>query len=486
MTRRKTDKVRDKDATINQMIKAVGEIMATAGFSQLDASKIMRWIDKSPRLVSKYFYNLNGLLKRYIEERDYWRSFFDRFELPVSASDDRIRETFIEVMQQNLKHFSGDAEMQNVILWQISEVNALMRAVSDAREAEGAKLLALTDPYFAGTEVNFRAVIALLLYGSYAMVLHARYNKSTVCGIDINIDRDWWMVHRTLTQIINWAWEAATNKPTTKKTMMNYEFEYLETLAEEQLTLRGAADLDTEPSDKLVKEVHKLKRKMMSHLMSLDSETQTRTYLQINLHSLVAICDVLYDPAKQYNPDAELILGMIEAIRRNMNSSIPGNLGIPKIFRDKENIKFQQAWKRIQGKMIDLGIAEELQVLVSIPFANFAENTNGLEWSDFKYLRKFERRMSLELNAAGMNQQELLHTMIGLGFNDAKFVRYCHRLIAERIAEQDDGDKVRLLKRYRGTIRQLIEYTNMRFDHYKKPVVEELIKWAEAELEFIY
>ncbi len=76
--------------------------------------------------------------------------------------------------------------MQRLILWQISTISPLMRSISETREREGLKLLALADPYFRESGISFRAVSALIVGGIYYMVLHGVYNKSTVCGIDVN------------------------------------------------------------------------------------------------------------------------------------------------------------------------------------------------------------------------------------------------------------------------------------------------------------
>jgi hypothetical protein len=87
-----------------------------------------------------------------------------------------------------------------------------LRSISENREAEGAKVFKFVEPYFIRSGVNFKAVIALLLGGSYYMALHAASNKSTVCGIDLNWEHDMDEVLRTISQIISWAWEKAQDR----------------------------------------------------------------------------------------------------------------------------------------------------------------------------------------------------------------------------------------------------------------------------------
>jgi len=152
---------------------------------------------------------LNHLLRTYIKEKDYWPQFFQKFNLSQQPDESEIKRLFIELMQENLTKLQVTLEMQRIILWQISEASPMLKNVSDEREKEGAKVIALASPYFAGTDVNFNAVLALILGGTYYLVLHNETNKSTVCGIDINIDRDRDQVLKTISQLITWAFENA-------------------------------------------------------------------------------------------------------------------------------------------------------------------------------------------------------------------------------------------------------------------------------------
>jgi len=174
--------------------------------------KITRRTGKSKSIISYHYKNLNELLKTYIHQKDYWPPFFERFQLNAEPGEEELQAMFTQLMQDNLNLFRDTPEMQKIILWQISQENPLLRSVSDEREAEGAKLLDLTSPFFVHSDVNFKAIIALLLGGSYYLVLHAMTNKSTVCGIDINWDKDREEILKTIGQVIGWSWEKAKEK----------------------------------------------------------------------------------------------------------------------------------------------------------------------------------------------------------------------------------------------------------------------------------
>jgi len=209
VTKRKLIRERDSERTQQDLLDAVGKILAKEGFRGLTTKAITDLAGKDKNIIRYHFKSLKELQKAYIDEHDHWPPFFQRFNLGLSPEKDQVQRMFTELMQENFRYFLGNKEMQQIILWQISEDNPLLRCVSDSREKEGAKLLALTDPYFKDSGVNFRAILALLLGGIYYVVLHARYNKSTVSGVDANEADDQRELIKTIGQVIDWAWDAA-------------------------------------------------------------------------------------------------------------------------------------------------------------------------------------------------------------------------------------------------------------------------------------
>lgn len=209
VTKRKTVKVKDGEETQRALIAAVGEALRDEGFQGLKTNKIAKRIGKDKNVVRYHFESMEGLEKAYIREKDHWLPFFERFQLGDAPKKEHVEILFRELMQANFTSFLTSSEMQQIILWQISESNPLLRHISDEREREGAKLLEQTDPYFKGSPVNFRAVISLLLGGIYYIVLHAKTNQSTVSGMDANQESDQQELLKTIGQVLDWAWLAA-------------------------------------------------------------------------------------------------------------------------------------------------------------------------------------------------------------------------------------------------------------------------------------
>ena len=211
-TPRKKNKKWDSEETKRLIMETVSEIMKESGHTDLEVMKITRRMGKSKGVIGYHYDNLNELLKLYIQQKDYWPALFERFDFKDQPGEQLIRQLMIELMQDNLKLFKDTPEMQKIILWQISQASPMLRKVSDDREAAGANIFKMIEPYFIHSGINFKAVIGLLLGGSYYMVLHAASNKSTVCGIDLNWEHDMDEVQKTIGQLISWAWEKAADQ----------------------------------------------------------------------------------------------------------------------------------------------------------------------------------------------------------------------------------------------------------------------------------
>ncbi len=478
--------IRNKEAKSVDLIGGVGKVIAESGFDALNAVSVSAAAGLLRGRVSGIFGNLNTLIKAYVAREDYWGVFFERFQLSGSATDEEIKAMFVEMMQENLCHFWKSREVQQLILAQISgKRKALMRSISEGREQSGAALLKLTDRHFAGTSVDFRTHISLMLGGTYYLVLHAKENGSTVAGRDLSLDRDFLSLHRSITQYIDWAWQHAhhdNNNQNQQTTNMNYEFEYLEELAE-KLAKAGKDLVDTEADPELKAEVKKQGAVMKKNLQNIGFLSQTQTYLHINMHTLVAICDLLYDPSSSANPNAQVLLDLLDAIRQSVKEQIPANLSIPRLFKDRESKVLEQQWKGIAAELLVLGIREELITLVGLPFLRFINPESKLEWADFKFLHKYEMRLKLNLEETDMDEEKLMQSLIALGYNHTRFTSFYASLIKERIAGHTDQESRKILVRERATLKQITVYTQMKYDRYKLAVVDELNKWTEAEIE---
>lgn len=204
---------RDPQGNPERLLRAVGQILRDKGHQFLYLNEIARVSEVGKKYVSKCFGSVNALIKVYILRTDFWLPRFEEVKQnPLPENSDDLLKFYIISLQDQFRFFSKSVELQKIILWQITESNALMRTISETREKEGAQLLALADAHFKDSGISLKAVVALILGGGYYIALQASTNNSPVCGIDINQERDAQIFIDTMGQILEWAWKAADDK----------------------------------------------------------------------------------------------------------------------------------------------------------------------------------------------------------------------------------------------------------------------------------
>jgi AcrR family transcriptional regulator len=202
--------MKDKEQTKRKLIQAVGEIIKTEGFSNLKISKIAKKAEVDRKLIYRYFGNLNYLIEAYVVENDYWMVFSDQMKKMLDEHTyASSQELITAILQNQFKFFISRKEMQRLILWELSVNSPLMRSIHNARESLGQNFLELTDEHFRNSNVNFKAVAALLVGGIYYTILHTVYNGGTFTGLDINSQEGIDEIRKAIGQIVGWAYQEA-------------------------------------------------------------------------------------------------------------------------------------------------------------------------------------------------------------------------------------------------------------------------------------
>ncbi|RAJ27035.1 TetR/AcrR family transcriptional regulator [Pedobacter cryoconitis] len=195
---------KNRKLTERKLIDAVGEIIRSKGYTGLGVNAIAKSAGVSKKLIYRYFGTVDSLIETYLIERDYWVTFSKKVSDAAVASNKK--QTMIEfsssIFENQFDFFFNEDEMQRIILWEISEKSNILNELSRKREAMGEELLKLTDPYFKDSDINFRAVSAIIICGIYYSVLHTKKNASTLCGLDLNTEAGRKEITRTVRKIV--------------------------------------------------------------------------------------------------------------------------------------------------------------------------------------------------------------------------------------------------------------------------------------------
>jgi len=210
MARKVTDgPIRNKERTKGKILEAVGKIIRTEGYKGLIVNRIGKASRLDNKLIYLYFGNVDRLVEMYVKSKDYWNNIPQELIDEVNANPILEKESVISIMEHQMDHIFNSEELQKILLWEISEESQLMREIADEREAFGETLFKKSKSTFRNTDVNFRATEALLIGGIYYLVLHARANGSTFCGLDINKDKDYKTIKQTFGRLVEWTYAEA-------------------------------------------------------------------------------------------------------------------------------------------------------------------------------------------------------------------------------------------------------------------------------------
>ncbi|WP_316842128.1 TetR/AcrR family transcriptional regulator [Pedobacter gandavensis] len=209
-----TEAIKSRLLTERKLIDAVGAIIKAKGYRALGVNEIAREAKVSKKLIYRYFENVDRLIETYVIEKDYWLSYKKTISNDIEGINKKsaLIDTISSLLEKQFEYFWNEEEMQKIILWEISERTVLLDSVCKVRAEQGDVLLEMSDPYFKNSPVSLRGVSALLVSGIYYMVLHAKKNDSTICGLDINSAAGRAEVQRSIRHIIEWAFQAGKTK----------------------------------------------------------------------------------------------------------------------------------------------------------------------------------------------------------------------------------------------------------------------------------
>lgn len=209
MPRKVTDgPIRNKERTRQRVIDALGNIVIKDGFSNLNISKIAEQAQVDRKVIYDYFGGLDGVIKEYLDTKDYWKVVADNMPSILEHSKaDHGKSAANMILEQQFDSLMSNEEMRRIVTWDLTYNVESLQVMGQKREDIGEQLFTqLTDEHFKNKTTDIRAVTAILVSSVYYLTLHAKMNGSTFCGIDIREQEGEMKIKKALRQIIDWAY----------------------------------------------------------------------------------------------------------------------------------------------------------------------------------------------------------------------------------------------------------------------------------------
>lgn len=212
-TRGYSGKLKDKSRTMARMVDAVGIVLKEKGYKGLNSPNIAAAANVSRRTISMYFGRVENLVDEFFRQRDFWKpDTNDSISELLNMSRKIESNDIVNLLTKQFSSLLEDDVLQKIIHWELGEYSASLRKIADEREEVGEKLFEAIEPGFNNQEVNIRAIMAVAIGGIYYLSLHAKTNRSTFCGIDINKEDGKVQIEKAIRCIVNTTFEKGIQK----------------------------------------------------------------------------------------------------------------------------------------------------------------------------------------------------------------------------------------------------------------------------------
>lgn len=179
--------IRDKSQTKFNLVEAVGKVIQKKGYTALNGPNIAKEAGVDKKLIWTYFGSIDNLVEEYLQQKDFWRIAEKEIVEHLQESSRNINEKDIYTLLKNqLKNLLNDELLRKIIHWELKGEHKTLRKIADQREEFAQKTFKTIAPKFLNSDRDIMANLALQIGGLYYLSLHAKANRSTFCGIDIN------------------------------------------------------------------------------------------------------------------------------------------------------------------------------------------------------------------------------------------------------------------------------------------------------------
>ncbi|OMH33660.1 TetR/AcrR family transcriptional regulator [Motiliproteus sp. MSK22-1] len=194
---------RDRQETEQRLLIATGQVLARDGFRKVGVNSIAKQAGVDKVLIYRYFDGLDGLVKRYAAQGDFWPGIdellgeelignkaqaFRSYPLPEQVA--RVFENYIDAIR------SRPLTLE-ILAWEMVERNELTAHLETIRENLGQQLISLIDPGELSDPELFAGVTALMSASIHYLATRARHIR-IYNGINLREEAGWDQIKRAL------------------------------------------------------------------------------------------------------------------------------------------------------------------------------------------------------------------------------------------------------------------------------------------------
>lgn len=197
-TVKKATRSRDRLATQERIIKAVGTLLARDGFMALGINAVAKEAGIDKVLIYRYFGGMPELLRAFGESEEFWPSasemLGDNIEalmsMPLSESVPLVLINFTRALRRR-------PVTLEIMAWEMVEQNELTEVLRNVREEMAIRIFNEFGAKLADTDADIAAITTILSASVSYLLLRSR-DTEIYNTVDIRSDRGWERIEKAI------------------------------------------------------------------------------------------------------------------------------------------------------------------------------------------------------------------------------------------------------------------------------------------------
>lgn len=191
---------RDRERTAQQLIEALGRVLARDGFERCGVNAVAREAGLDKVLIYRYFSGMPGLLTAYAESNTFWPTVDEILGADRHALTRPLGERLELILDALLDALRRRPETLAIMAWELTQRNPLTERLAEVREAWSQALIAASAfdvAAYGELGEDGIALTNLVVAGIQYLLLRAR-TVDDYGGLALNTDDGWRRIRRAI------------------------------------------------------------------------------------------------------------------------------------------------------------------------------------------------------------------------------------------------------------------------------------------------
>lgn len=201
--KKKTQPIRTRDAasTREQLVRAVGTLLARDGFRALGVNAVAKEAGVDKVLIYRYFGGMPELLQAFGKSGEFWPTFEELTGGDLEALRNmQPSESVAIIMKNYIKALRRRPLTQEILAWETVEQNELTRVLEGVREEVSLQLFKAMEPGLKDVAADVAATTALLAAAVNYLLIRSRTVR-IFNSVDIRSDEGWTRLEKAIVAI---------------------------------------------------------------------------------------------------------------------------------------------------------------------------------------------------------------------------------------------------------------------------------------------